>query len=333
MYQRLKERFATLPGVVSVSAVNHLPIAGDVWTLGYTVEGRPAPAPGDRWAAIYRVVDPGYFATIGLPLIEGRDFTAADRAGAVAVAVINRSMAERRWPGESPVGRRIRLPGPGNVQDPVTIIGVVGNARQRDWTAPPDDEVFVALAQRSTEFGLSGVTFVLRTSISPEAVAAAIPAAAASVDRAVPVSDATTMAGVVADAIWRQRLTAQLTAMFATVALVLAAIGIYAAVAYAVTRRAREFGVRMALGGTARQVQQLAIVDGLKPIVPGALLGAVGALLTARAAERLLYGVPALDPLSFGGSLAALIVVAVAAAWLPARRASRLDPMVVLRQP
>ncbi|MEO7270528.1 MAG: ABC transporter permease [Vicinamibacterales bacterium] len=332
MYQRLRERFAALPGVVSVSAVNHLPIAGDVWTLGYTVEGRPAPAQGDRWAAIYRVVDPQYFSTIGLPVVEGRDFTDADRAGAIPVVVINKSMADRRWPGESPIGRRIRLPGPGNLQAPVTIIGVVGNARQRDWTAPPDDEVFVALAQRSMEFGLSGVTFVLRTSARPEAIAAAIPAAAARVDRAVPVSAVTTMEAVVAEAIWRQRLTAQLTAMFAIVALVLAAIGIYAAVAYSVAKRTREFGVRIALGGTPRQVQRLAVIDGLKPIVPGAALGAVGALLAARATERLLYGVPPLDVVSFGGSLAALIAVAVAAAWLPARRASRQDPMAALRQ-
>ena len=202
-------------------------------------------------------------------------------------------MAERRWPGESPIGRRIRLPGPGNQEAPLTIVGVVGNARQRDWTAAPDDEVFVALAQRSTEFGLSGVTFVLRTSGRPEAVAAAIPAAAAEVDRSVPISDATTMEAVVADAIWRQRLTAQLTAIFAAVALVLAAIGIYAAVAYSVAKRTREFGVRIALGGTPRQVQRLAVIDGLKPILPGAAVGVAAALLAARAAERLLYGVAA----------------------------------------
>ena len=333
MYQRFRERFAALPGVVSVSAVNHLPIAGDVWTLGYTVEGRPAPAPGDRWAAIYRVVDPGYFATIGLPLVEGRDFSGADREGAMPVAVVNRSMAERRWPGESALGRRIRLPGPGNADAPLTIIGVVGNAHQRGWTAPSDDEVFVALAQRSTEFGLSGVTFVLRTSSRPDAVAAAIPAAAAEVDRSVPISDVTTMEAVVSEAIWRQRLTAQLTATFAAIAVLLAAIGIYAAVAYSVARRTREFGVRLALGGTPRQVQRLAVVDGLKPIVPGAAIGAAGALLTARGAERLLYGVAPLDPVSFGGSLLMLMAVAVAAAWLPARRASRHDPMAALRQP
>jgi len=332
MYQRFRERFAALPGVISVSAVNHLPIAGDVWTLGYTIEGRPAPPAGDRWSAIYRVVDPGYFATIGLPLVDGRDFSDADRAGAMPVAIVNRSMAERRWPGESPIGRRFRLPGPGNQEAPLTIVGVVGTARQRDWTAAPDDEVFVALAQRSAEFGLSSLTFVLRTSGRPDAVAAAIPAAAAEVDRSVPISDATTMEGVVADAIWRQRLTAQLTAIFAAIALVLAAIGIYAAVAYSVAKRTREFGVRIALGGTPRQVQRLAVIDGLKPILPGAAVGVAAALLAARAAERLLYGVPPVDPVSFGGSLLVLIACAIAAAWLPARRASRQDPMAALRQ-
>jgi len=332
MYQRFRARFAALPGVTSVSAVNHLPIAGDVWTLGYTVEGRPAPAAGTRWSAIYRVVDPGYFATMGVPLVQGRDFSDADHAGAVPVAIVNQSMAARRWPGESPIGRRISLPGPGNQDAPLTIVGVVGNARQRDWTAAPEDEVFVALAQRSTEFGLSGVTFVLRTSSGPEAVAAAIPAAAAEVDRSVPISDATTMEDVVADAIWRQRLTAQLTASFAGIALILAAVGISAAVAYSVAKRTREFGVRIALGGTPREIQRLAVVDGLRPILPGAAVGLVGAVLAARGAERLLYGVPPLDLVSFAGSLLMLIAVAIAAAWLPARRASRLDPIAALRQ-
>ena len=332
MFRRIRDRFAALPGVVSVSAVNHLPIAGDTWTLGYTVEGRPPLAPGERWSAIYRVVYPRYFAIMGVPLLEGRDFADTDREGTLPVAIVNKSMADRRWPGESPVGRRIRLPGPGEQQAPLTVVGVIGNARQRDWTSPPEDEVFVALAQRATEFGLSGVTFVLRTAGRPGVAAAAIPAAAADVDRTVPVSNATTMEEVVTEAIWRQRLTAQLTALFAAVALVLAAIGIYAAVAYAVTKRTREFGVRIALGGTPREVQRLAIVDGLRPILPGAAAGVIAALLASRAAERLLYGVPPLDLVSFAGSLAALLAVAIAAAWLPARRASRQDPMAALRQ-
>jgi putative ABC transport system permease protein len=332
MYRRITERLAALPGVTSVSAINHLPLAGDVWNLGYTIEGRPAPDPGHRWSAIYRVVDPGYFVTAGIPVLAGRDFSTSDGETSIPVAIVNKALADRRWPGGSAVGQRLHLPGPGNQQAPVTIIGVVASARQRDWTSAPSDEVYVALAQRSTEFGLAGLTFLLRTSGDPRAVATSVPGAVADLDRSVPASAVTTMEEVVADAIWRQRLTAQLTGLFAFVALALAAIGIYAAVAYSVARRTREFGVRIALGGTPRQLQRLALSDGLRPVFAGACAGVAIAVAASRFAERLLFGVAAIDPMSFGVSVVALLLVAAAAAWLPARRASRQDPMAALRQ-
>jgi putative ABC transport system permease protein len=332
MYQRIRERLSALPGVISVSAINHLPLAGDVWTLGYTIEGRPAPEPGRRWSAVYRVVEPGYFATAGLPLLAGRDFSPVDRDSSIPVAIVSKSLADRRWPGQDVVGQRIRLPGPGNVQAPITIVGVAANARQGDWTSAPADEVYVALAQRSTEFGLASMTFLLRTSGDPGATAAGVPAVVAELDRSVPVSAVTTMEEVVKDAIWRQRLTAQLTGAFALVALALAAIGIYAAVSYGVARRTREFGVRVALGGTPGQLQRLALSDGLRPVLAGATVGVVIAVSGSRFAERLLFGVAPLDPASFGASVGALLLVAAVAAWLPARRASRQDPMAALRQ-
>jgi putative ABC transport system permease protein len=331
MYQQITDRLAALPGVASVSAINHLPLAGDMWTLGYAIDGRPAPPAGQRWSAVYRVVQPGYFTTAGLPLLEGRDFSSADRDGSIPVAVINKTMADRRWPGQSPVGQKIDLPGPGNVEAPITIVGVVGDARQSDWTSPPADEAYVALAQRSSEFGLTAMTFLLRTSIDPGSVAATIPGAVAEIDRGVPVSKVSTMEEVVADVLWRQRLTAQLTAGFAPLALVLAAIGIYAAVGYAAVRRTREFGVRIALGGTPRQLQGLAVFEGLRPVVIGAAIGAGFAFAGSGFADRLLFGVRATDPLAFAGSVLLLLLVAACAAWIPARRASRRDPMAALR--
>ena len=172
MFLRVRDRLASLPGVTAVSAINHLPLAGDTWTLGYTIEGRPLPAPGERSSAVYRVVQPGYFGAMELPLLAGRDFTAADSASAPHVAIINKAMADHRWPGESPVGRRITLPGVSNVRAAITIVGVAANARQSDWTAAPDDEVYLAYAQRAGEFGLTTLTFVLRTSVDPASVAA-----------------------------------------------------------------------------------------------------------------------------------------------------------------
>ena len=332
MFQRVRDRLASLPGVTSASAINHLPLAGDMWTLGYTVEGRPAAPPEERTGAVYRIVTPGYFATMGLRLEAGREFTAADSASAPLVAVVNQTMAERQWPSENPVGRRIILPGPSDVQSPITIVGVATNARQSDWTSAPEAEVYVPFAQRTVESSLHTMTFVVRTSIDPASVATAIPRELAALDRTVPVTDVGTMAAVVASELWRERLTATLTGVFAMVALVLAAIGVYAVVAYSVGRRTREFGVRVALGATARSVVALALVEALRPVAVGSAVGLALAASLSRITQTFLYDVSPLDPLALGGAVLVLLAVATAAAWLPARRASRLDPVTALRR-
>jgi predicted permease len=332
MFLRVRDRLSGLPGVNAVSAINHLPLAGDIWFLGYTVEGRPVPAPGDDWSAAYRIVQPGYFETMALPLLEGRDFTSADSADSPHVAIVNKAMADRRWPGESPVGRRIRLAGPSNVQEPITIIGVAANAAQAQWPDAPDDEVYLAFPQRASEFGLTSMTFVVRTSVDPAGVAAAIPRELALLDRSVPVGETTTMSEVVASELWRERLTARLTGIFAAVALGLAAIGVYAVVAYSVARRTREFGVRVALGATRASVIRLALIEALRPVLAGAVIGLGLAVAASKLIETLLFEVSAVDPLALGCALVALVVSAVCAAWLPARRASRLDPVAALRR-
>jgi putative ABC transport system permease protein len=331
MFLRIRDRLASLPGVSAVSAINHLPLAGDVWTLGYTIEGRPAPAPGDRLSAAYRIVQPGYFTAMEMAL-SGRDFTAADGISAPHVAIINQAMADRRWPGENPIGRRFRLPGVSEVQEPITIVGVVANARQSDWTGAPDDEVYLSYAQRAGEFGLSTLTFVLRTTVDPATVAATIPREMAAFERSIPVTDAGTMSDVVASELWRERLTARLTGIFAAVALALAAIGVYAVVAYAVGRRTREFGVRMALGATRTSVVWLALGEALRPVLAGSVLGLALTVAGSRFLQTFLFDVSAIDPVALAGAVLALVLVAAGAAWFPARRASRLDPVAALRR-
>jgi ABC-type antimicrobial peptide transport system permease subunit len=241
-------------------------------------------------------------------------------------------MADRRWPGESPIGRRITLPGVSHVQAPITIVGMAANARQSDWTASPDDEVYLAYAQRAGEFGLTTMTFVLRTTVDPASVAAVIPREIAALERSVPVTGASTMSGVVADELWRERLTAQLSGIFAAVALALAAIGVYAVVAYSVSRRTRELGVRVALGATRGHVVLLALGEALRPVMVGAVLGLLLALASARFIQTFLYDMSAIDPLALTGAVLALVLVAVCAAWLPAHRASHLDPVAALRR-
>jgi predicted permease len=332
MFRQITDRLATMPGVSAVSAINHLPLAGDRWRLGYSIEGRPSPAAGEELGAVYRVVQPAYFAVMKIPLVEGRDFTDADTGSSPHVAIVNRALAKRRWPGESPVGRRIHLPGPSRVGDPITIVGVVADARQSGWTETPDDEIYVAYAQRSGEFGLAGMTFVLRTSAAPAATAAAIPREVALIDRTVPVNDVTTMRDVTSADLWRERMTAQLTWTFAAVALGLAAIGVYAVVAYSVAKRTREFGVRLALGASRGTVARLALQEALTPVAAGTVAGLLLAIAASRVIETLLFEVSALDPLALSGAALVLLATAALAAWFPARRASSLDPVAALRR-
>jgi putative ABC transport system permease protein len=331
MFVRLRQGIGAIPGVRSVSAINHLPLAGDIWTLGYRIDGRPTPPAGQGLSAVYRIVQPGYFEVMGLP-VAGRDFSERDSNTAPPVAIVNRAMAERRWPGENPVGRRIYLPGISEVQAPITIVGVAANARQSEWTGAPNDEVYLSYAQRSGEFGLHTLTFVVHTSVDPGTIAAAIPREVVLIDRGVTVSDTTTLEAIAADELWRERLTAGLTGSFAVIALGLAVIGLYAVVACSVARRTREFGVRLALGATAGHVQRLALAESLRPVVIGAATGLLLALIAGRLVRTLLFEVSAVDPLAVGGAAFALLVVAAMAAWLPARRAGRVDPIAALRQ-
>ncbi len=185
LFQQVAEELAAIPAVESVGAINHLPIGGDIWNLGYRVEGRPAPAPGEGTGAVYRVVKTGYFRAMQLPIMRGRDITDQDNEKSTAVVLINEAMAKRQWPNADPVGNRIAL----NGEKPMTIIGIVKNARQSDWTSEPDDEIYIPYLQRPNSMGLKQLTFVVRTRTAPELLIADVQRQIASIDmRSLPVS-------------------------------------------------------------------------------------------------------------------------------------------------
>ncbi len=327
LFKRVTEQVSALPAVESVGSINHLPIGGDLWNLGYRIEGRPAPRPGEGSQAVYRVVKTGYFRTMQLPLARGRDITEQDNEKSPLVVINNEAMASRQWPAQDPIGRRISLSG----EKPVTIIGVAANARQSDWTSKPDDEIYLPYLQRPNSLGLNQLTFVVRTRTAPESLISAIEKQVQGIDSDLPVSHLASMEQVIADKLWRSRLATVLLGIFAGIALVLAVIGIYGVISYSVRERTQEIGIRMALGAQSSQVLRLTLVESLKPILAGTAAGLVLAIVLSRLMSTLLYGVSAMDLYTFVAVTAVLIVSATLAAYAPARRAAKVDPLVALR--
>jgi putative ABC transport system permease protein len=333
LFRQVRDQMAAIPGVESVSAVNHLPIGGDSWRLGYTIEGRPKPQPGENQGAVYRVAMPGYLQAMRIGLREGRDFNGYDTERSGPVAIINESMAKRQWPGESPIGKSIHY---GLTKEDQglsrTIVGVVRDVRQSDWTHVVDDEVYLPYYQRPDSMGLSYMTFALRIRGNADAQMERIVREVRAFNRTLPVSEVVTMDHVISDELWRQRLAAILMGAFAVVALVLAAAGIYGVISHSMKNRAQEIGVRMALGARSGDLVRMALWEGMKPVFFGVTAGLLGALSLTRFLETLLYGVEARDTATFAAIVALLVAVCVAANLIPAVGATRVDPVIALRQ-
>jgi predicted permease len=326
LFKQVGEQVASIPGVASVGAINHLPIGGDIWNLGYAIEGRPAPPPGEGLGAVYRVVRTGYFETMQLPLDRGRDFTAQDNDKSPAVIIVNEALARRHWPDADPVGQRIVFE-----NQKMTIVGVVKNARQSDWTSEPGEEMYLPYLQRPNSMGLKQLTFVVRTRTDPESLSGPVQRQIWSIDRSLPVSHLMTMDQVIADKLWRSRLSTLLLGIFAAIALILAAVGIYGVISYSVRQRTQEIGIRMALGAVSADVLKLTMVASMKPVLAGIVAGWALALVVSRLIVTLLYRVPAADPYTFGAVTLVLQLSALLAAYLPARRATKVDPLIALR--
>lgn len=322
----LVDGLAATPGVAAVSAINHLPLAGDLWMLGYQVEGASAPRPGEEPRAAYRVVMPDYFATMRQPVLRGREFSPADRSGSVAVVVVNRQLARHHFPHGDAIGKRLRLG-----DDWLTVVGIVGDVPQSSLLDPIEHEVYLPLAQRPIQTATRmPMTVVVRTA-SDVPVQAAIRDAVWRLDSRAAVYDAITMDDALASETWRERLAAAVSSVFAVVALVLAGVGISSVVGYAVTRRRREFGVRLALGATGRDVVGLAVREAAVPVGIGLVAGLVIVLAASRGLSALLAGGEVADPSALALAASALLGVAIAAAWRPALRAARIDPGTSLR--
>jgi predicted permease len=326
LFKQVADQLSSLPGVESVGAINHLPIGGDLWNRGYTIEGRPVPVPGEGSSAVYRVVKTGYFRTMQLPLERGRDITELDNEKSPLVVIVNQAMASSQWPAQDPIGKRISLSG----EKPVTIIGVVANARQSDWTSEPGDEIYLPYLQRPNAFGLKQLTFVVRTGADPEALISAVEKQVERIDSDLPVSHPAAMGRVISDKLWRSRLSTALLAIFGGIALVLAAIGIYGVISYSVRQRTQEIGIRMALGAQSSHVLRLTIMESLKPVLAGMAAGLGLASAMSRLMSTLLYGVSATDFYTFAVVTAVLLLSAVLAAYAPAHRAAKVDPLVAL---
>jgi len=322
-FDELRRRVSGLPGVTAAGWVNVLPLSTANNSVTFQVEGRAAEA-GETPRADLRVASPGYFEALGLTRVAGRGFTEADGPDAPTTAVVNQVFADRYLDGDT-LGNTLQL---GEAATPFRVVGVVGNVKHWDLIQPPRPEIYVPLAQVTR----TRMSLAVRTAGTPEDLFAAVRAEVAAVDPDQPVFRLSTMEAFIARSLYLPSLSALLMAAFAGVALLLSAVGLAAIVAYAVGRRRREIGIRMALGARSAQVVRLVTGQGMSAVAAGAVLGLGGALAVSRLLASQLFGVGPWDPWTFGGVTAVLVVVALVASWLPARRAARVEPVVALRE-
>jgi predicted permease len=324
VYRRALERIAALPGVQQVSVASALPLISD-WQIGFLVEGG---GERDYYTAYGSWVSNDFFRAMGIPLKKGRVFTDEDRADTTPVVVINEAMARRFWPGQDAVGKRVRWGG-WNPPAGLTIAGVVADVKFSKLEAESPPTIYMPVFQIPRI--RRDAIFIARTTAEPSSLAAAMRREIAAVDADLPVYDLRTMNHVIAESVAQRRFTMGLLAIFAFAALGLAGLGLYGVLSYAVTQRTREIGLRMALGGRRLDALRLVVGQGMKMAILGAIAGLVVSLALTRLMKGLLFGVSESDPLTFIAVALLLMIVALAACWIPAWRATKVDPMVALR--
>ncbi len=338
-FERVNRALAATNGIRQVSAINHLPISGDVWTFDYQVLGRPAAAPGHEPSAVYRVIRPGYFEAMGIRLVRGRGFSEHDNTQSAPVVVVSERLARHQWPGGDAVGATLVVPNvpSGSAQGKTapqrfTVVGVAGNTRQSDWTGEPDEEFYLPYLQHADAWDQEHETFVARTDGDPMAIATAAEQSVRGVSPHVAVSGVLPMERIIGDKLWRSRLSALLLGAFAGIALLLAAVGIYGVISYSVRQRRQEIGIRMALGAGRVQLLGMALSESMGAVLVGIAVGVGLAVAATRWLATLLYGVAPTDIPTFSAVIVGMLCVAGAAALIPTWRAVNSDALVVLRQ-
>jgi putative ABC transport system permease protein len=329
-YKQLLDRVEALPGVESAGAIEVAPVFSRGAFYSFLIEGVPVPSAEQRRenSSGFHSVSPNYFDAMETTFLAGRRFNETDTLDSTGVVIINKAMAERFFPGESPLGHRISY-GVNDNSEPawIEIVGVVGDVRHVGLEAEVDAEAYVPYTQAPYRY----MTVVVRASTDPASLAGALRSQVQAIDPQQPVYDIKPMEEIIADSLARRRLNVLLVGLFAAVALVLAAIGIYGVMSYSVTERTREIGIRVALGARMSDVVRLVVGQGMAVAVIGIAAGLVAALFLTRLIESLLYKVSATDPVTYIAITLMVALVALAACYIPARRATRVDPMEALR--
>jgi putative ABC transport system permease protein len=326
-YKNLVERVEALPGVRSAGAVMFLPLRVSILSFrigvnGFTIEGQPPVSQDKQPLADFRMATPGYFNTMGIALRQGRLFDPHDDLDAKRVALVNEALVRKYFPHQNPLGQHLAM------GQRLEIVGVVADAKLYGLDAPVEPAIYVPHGQHP---GGSSMAVVVRTAGDPGAMASAVRREILKLDPEQPISNVRTMEKVLSDSLMLRRVSMLLITVFAALALTLATVGIYGLTAYAVSRRTHEIGLRVALGASQRQILRLVVGRELVTSTMGAAIGVGAALVLTRGLSGMLYGVAARDPLVFAGVPLVLIAVSVLASYVPARKATRIDPLVALR--
>jgi putative ABC transport system permease protein len=331
--QQLLERVRTLPGVVSAGTTTNFPLQLYDAASSFTVEGAPAPTHGSAPMTIHRLVSPGYLKTIGAMLLQGRDVSEQDSAQTLPVVVISEEFARQAWPNQDPLGKRIRRGGPTETDSPwLTVVGVVANIKEDRFNFRTDrPEWYLAYAQEPNRPLIRPLILAVRTNGNPANFTGAIRGVVHAIDPNQPISSVTIMKTYLAEVLMRERFSALLMGTLAMLGLVLAALGLYGVMAYSVARRTGEIGLRMALGAASRDIFRLVVGHALALVGCGLVIGLLGALAITRGLSATLYQISPTDPFTFSAVAMLLATVALLACYLPARRATHIDPMEALR--